>query len=378
LADPRRTLFACSLICNGGNFYFGLDEELKMLKRSIAFSCLCLLVLNLSGSTAALTGDAKKARAAQSDLVAMLPASDGVVTLDVKRFFSDALPKVLASNQPMFEKVVAAMDKMKTRTGIDVRQFDHVAAGVTAKKLAEKKYDIEPVVVARGPLSSAAVLDAAKSRSNDKFRQEKAGTRTIYIFSTSDLADAAAKAPVTGDKDLADKLVGKLSKEIAVAEMDANTIVFGQLDLVRRAALGQSRVSSELTSLLNKRPLSVVNFAAKMPTGMSAFLPLDDDDLGKNVEAIRFVYGSIDMAGDSVSMAVTARTLQPTQAKALLETLEGLQLIGKAFIGGVKGPERQVYARLIDNAKFSAKGNEVAFELQVPQSDIEILVGMLK
>jgi len=347
-----------------------------MIKRIFAFSCLCLLVLNLSGSSAAWPGDLTKARAAQNDLVAMLPASDGVVTLDVKRFFSDALPKVLASNQPMFEKVVAALDKMKARTGIDVRQFDHVAAGVTAKKLAEKKYDIEPVVVARGSLSSAAVLDAAKSRSNDKFRQEKAGARTIYIFTTSDLADTAAKT--SGDKDLADKFVGKLSKEIAVAEMDANTIVFGQLDLVRKAALGQSRVSAELTTLLNKRPLSVVNFAAKMPAGMSSFLPLDDDDLGKNVESIRFLYGSMDMVGDSVSMAVTARTLQTTQAKALLETLEGLQLIGKAFIGGVKGPERQVYARLIDNAKFSAKGNEVAFELQVPQSDIEILVGMLK
>ncbi|MBK9154207.1 MAG: hypothetical protein IPM25_08335 [Chloracidobacterium sp.] len=349
-----------------------------MIKRMVAFSCLCLLVLNLSGSTVALNGDVKKARSASADLVAMLPASDGVVTLDVKRFFSDALPKILASNQPAMDKVVSAIDKMKARTGIDVRQFDHVAAGVTARKLAEKKYDIEPVIVARGPLSSAGVIDAAKATAKDQFREEKAGIRTIYIFEAQDLVDQTAKDPGAKDTDLTDKVLGKLSKEIAVSGMDANTIVFGQLELVRKAVLGQSKVSAELTTLLNKRPLSVVNFAAKMPAGMSAFLPLDDDDLGKNVESIRFLYGSMDMAGDSVAMAITARTLQAAQAKALLETLEGLQLIGKAFIGGVKGPERQVYARLIDNAKFSAKGNEVAFELQVPQSDIEILVGMLK
>lgn len=349
-----------------------------MIKRLLAISCLCLLVLNLSGSLAAEGGDGKKARAAQNDLAMMLPASDGVVTLDVKRFFGDALPKIMASNQPALAKVIAAIDKMKEKTGIDVRQFDRVAAGVTAKKISAKEYDLEPVIIARGQVSSGAVIEAAKATAKGEFREEKAGAKTIYVFSVRDLADQAATDTNKQDKDFTDKLLGRLSKEVAVSEIDANTIVFGQLDLVRNAVAGKSKVSAELTSLLNKKPVSVVNFAAKMPVGMSAFVPLDSDDLGKNIDSIKFIYGNMDMAGDAIALSVNARTLQNAQAKALLETLEGLQLIGKAFIGGVKGPERQVYARLIDNAKFSAKGNEVAFELQVPQSDIEILVGMLK
>lgn len=349
-----------------------------MKDRILAFLCLSLMLLNLSGSLAAGADKRKNANAARNELVSMLPASDGVAVIDVKRFFTVALPKLMASNQPMLDKVIGEIDEMTAKTGIDVRQFDYIAAGITAKKVKAKEYDLEPVVVARGQVNSSALLEAARSNAKGKFREEKAGTRTIYVFSATDLAGKDVNASGSTEKDLGDKLLGKLSKEIAVSEIDANTVVFGHIELVRQALAARSKVSGELVSLLNKRSASVVNFAAKLPAGMSAFLPLDNDELGKNIESIRFVYGGMDMAGDSMSLAVTARTQQSAQASSLLETLEGLQLLGKAFIGGVKGPERQVYARLIDNAKFSAKGNEVAFELQVPQSDIEILVGMLK
>ena len=86
----------------------------------------------------------------------------------------------------------------------------------------------------------------------------------------------------------------------------------------------------------------------------------------------------MDVGVTGASLNLTARTLQNAQAQGLLETLEGLQMLGKAFLGGSKGPDKQVYARLIENAKFTAKGNEVMLDLQVPQSDIDILVGYLK
>jgi hypothetical protein len=53
-------------------------------------------------------------------------------------------------------------------------------------------------------------------------------------------------------------------------------------------------------------------------------------------------------------------------------------MVGKAFLGGSKAADKQVYARLISNAKFAVKANEVKFDLTVPQSDIDVLVGLLK
>ncbi len=347
--------------------------------RILALSCLCVLVLNMAGSAVADV-KSKKAASQANQLAQLLPASDGVVTLDVKRFFSVAMPKLLAANQPMMQKVTNGIDEMKAKTGIDIRDFDYLAAGVTAKQTATKKYDVDPVIIARGQLSSSALIGAAKLAANGKYREEKVGDKTIYLFSPKEIVDKAKQqAPAVGNSDAAKSVADKLSsKEIAVTTLDANTIAFGDIALVRQTIGNRTPVSNELLSLLAKKETSVVNFAGKVPNGMSAFLPLENDELGKNIDSIRLVYGSMDMVADAMTVNMTARTLQNAQATSLLETLEGLQMLGKAFLGGAKGADKQVYARMIENAKFSAKANEVMLDLQVAQSDIDILVGSLK
>ncbi|NOT49264.1 MAG: hypothetical protein HOP17_16165 [Acidobacteria bacterium] len=347
--------------------------------RILALTCLCVLVLNMAGSAVADV-KSRKAVSPANQLALLLPASDGVVTVDVKRFFSVALPKLLTANQPMLDQVTAKIALMKERTGIDIRQFEYLAAGVTAKPISGKEYDIDPVIIARGQISSGSLIGAAKLASNGKYKEEKAGDRTIYIFSAKDLAEQAKQnAPVGKNSGMADKMIDRMSKDVAVTAIDANTIAFGDLELVRQAvSAARTPVSNDLIGLLGKKETSVVNFAAKMPNGMSVFLPLENDELGKNIDAIRYVYGNMDVAAEAATVNITARTLQNAQATALLETLEGLQLIGKAFLGSAKGPDKQVFARMIDNAKFTAKSNEVMLDLSVPQSDIDILVGMLK
>jgi hypothetical protein len=348
-----------------------------MNRRSTALFCLFVLVLNLVGSAA--DGPKRAQTSPANQLAGLLPVSDGIVTLDVKRFFSTALPKLFSANQPMLEKITTKIDLMKDRTGIDIRQFEYLAAGVAARKVAVKDYDIDGVVIARGQVSSASLIGAAKLASNGKYREEKAGAKAVYIFSAKDIAtQAKQRAPVVSNSDMVDKIVDRFSGDIAVSAVDANTIAFGEPGLVKRAVSEKPVGNSELISLLAKKETSVVNFAAKMPNGMSEFLPLENDELGKNIDSIRYVYGNMDMPGDAVALNLTARTLQPAQATALQETLEGLQLLGKAFLGNTSGADKQVYARMIANTKFSSKGNEVMIDLSVPQSDIDVLVGKLK
>jgi len=86
----------------------------------------------------------------------------------------------------------------------------------------------------------------------------------------------------------------------------------------------------------------------------------------------------MDVTDGNAVLQVMARTVKPEQAQSLLETLEGLQMVGKALIGGSKGADKQVYARLIDSVKFARTGNEVNLDLRVSQSDIDVLVGMIK
>jgi hypothetical protein len=348
------------------------------MKNSI-FTAFTLFAMAVNFAAPALAdskqGATKAGRA--GELVALLPASDAVVTMDAGRFLGEALPGLLAGNQTLLGKVNAGLSEVQSKTGIDLRQFDTVAAGINFKKVSEKKFDADPVVVARGQINSGAIISAAKLAANGKYREEKAGTRTIYIFSPKDIA----KQHTAGNpkKQAAiDRTTGMLAKDMAVTAFDANTIVGGSVERVRELIAGRSKVSAELTGYLGRTDGALIDFAAKVPNGMSSLVPLDNDELGKNIDAIRVMYGSMAVTGEMASLNATAKTQQPEQAKGLKETLDGLQMIGKAFLGSSKAADKQVYARMIENAKFTQTGNEVSLLLTVPQSDINVLVGMIK
>ena len=329
-----------------------------MKYRVFAVLVLSVLVLNTFADTRA-----KKSNG--SELVSLLPASDGVAILDARRFFNDALAKLLSSNQPMLAKVTGEIEKFQARSGVDIRQFDSIAIGSNFRKVAEKNYDFDPVFVARGSSSSASIIAAAKQKADGKVREERVGDRVMYVFDEKVNALYPSQGIV-------------VAHEVAIAALDSVTVALGDSARVRQTVEGRTKVSPDITGLLNRVPGAVTSFAAKVPAGMKAFIPLDNDELGKNIDAIQYVYGNADVAGELATVHMTARTLQNAQAKSLHETLEGLQMLGKAFLGNAKGADKQAYARMISNVKFSVRANEVILDLQVPQSDIDILVGKLK
>src|SRR5437868_2895477 len=141
-----------------------------------------LMVFNLAGFALADAKNGKAEKAPVNPLVALLPASDAVVSLDAKRFFLDGLPRILASNQPVLAEITSNLENIKSSLGIDLRQFDQVAIGLAAKRISPTEVDFDPVVIARGNFSTGALVSVAKLASNGTYREEKVGTRTVYIF----------------------------------------------------------------------------------------------------------------------------------------------------------------------------------------------------
>lgn len=346
-----------------------------MKSKLFAIFTLSVFVLNTAGSALADTKARKSANTAV--LVAMLPASDGVVVFDIKRFLDSALPQMLSGNQTMLAEVTKAIDEARAKTGIDVRQFQTLAAGVSAAQVGPKKYDLDSVLIARGQVNSATVLAAAKLAAKGKYREEKIGEKSVYIFEARDVAAVHAPQGTSATAGMIKKALGAFSKDMAVAALDGSTLAFGDVEKVKATVAGTSKVEKELTDLLSKTATPVATFAARVPEGMSAFLPLDNDELGKNIDSIKLLYGSMDVNGTGTNLNATARTLQAEQALSLKETLDGLQMLGKMFLGSAKGADKQVYARLVDNVKFSTKGNEVSMNLAIAQTDIDFLIGLL-
>jgi hypothetical protein len=345
-----------------------------MTRKMLSIVTLFLLLLN--GAGLSLATPRKKAAPAKqtSPLVAKLPASDAVAVVDARRIFDQALPQILGSKQDLLTKINGHISDIQAKTGIDVRKFDHIVIGANIKRGAGKDYDLDPVVLARGTMNAGSIIAAAKLGTNAGYREEKLGERTIYIFTPKSVADKNLPSSTSPGVSAA---IDHMPAEIAVSTLDANTLVFGSPARVRETLEARSTVAPEITSLLSPRAASVFTFAARMPPGVQNLLPMDNDELGKTIESIKFLYGWTDVTAAGASMNVTARTTNGESAQSLYDTIIFLQQLGKGMLGSSKKPENAVYARLIDNAKVTKTGSDVALDLTVAQSDIDILLAAL-
>ncbi len=346
--------------------------------RSIAAAVVAVLLVNTLAFAAVDTRKNKAKKRQSSRLVTLLPASDGVAVFDAKRFLDDALPRVLSANQPMLGEIMAKINEMENRTGIDLRKFDQVAVGVAFKKISAKETDYEPILIAGGDINAGALVAVAKLASKGTYREEKIGERTVYVFALKDVVQKSTKPTTSKVSGMIDDALKGLSKEIAVTSIDANTLAIGTLPRVRETLEGKTHASADLTSLLSQKETAVMSFATRIPGGMEALLPLDNDEIGKNINAIQLMAGSLDVAAAGTNLHVMARTVKADQAQSLSEMLDGLKMLGGALLGGSKRTDQQVYSRMIKNAKIANRANEVTLDLLVPQADIDILVASIK
>lgn len=342
-------------------------------------TAIAVLLLNVVGLAAADTRSSKAKKRQVTRLVSLLPASEGVAVFDSKRFLNDALPKVLSANQPMLREILAKINEMENSTGIDLRKFDQVAVGVAIKQISPTNIDFEPVAIANGDINAGALVAVARLASKGTYREEKIGDKTVYVFSPKDvLQKTTVKTTNSKIANAVDKALKGLTKEVAVTTLDRNTLVIGSLARVRETLDATSGIGADVSSLLSVKETAVMSFALKTPGGLSKILPLDNDELGANIDSIEYLAGSIDVSAIGTSLQVMARTKKPEQAKGLKDTLEGLQIIGGAVFGGSKRPDQKIYGRMIKSAKIDNRGNDVSIEMTVPQADIDSLFAGFK
>jgi hypothetical protein len=336
------------------------------------------MVLGFLGSFIAMGQGEISRTAGSSPLVTMLPASDVVVVGDGKRFFTEA-PKLLAANQKVLGELFGHLDQVQAKTGVDLRKFETFAAGASVTKLEGPGHKIAPVVIARGSVDSAVLIEAAKKAAEGKAKQENVAGRTMYVVSSKDVMELAKKhAPASANSKKVEDKFAHAMDDLAIAAVDSNTVVFGYASRVRETLEAKSKVSDELLSLLAKKPAGIANFAAKVPGGMSSLLPLDNDDLGMMINSVKAVYGAADVANGQAAVSLTAVTEKAEQAEELKGTLEGLKSLGQSVLGVSNGADKKLYARLLSNVKLANVGNELSLDLAIPQGDIDAIVAIIK
>ncbi|MDQ2747240.1 MAG: hypothetical protein M3T96_08280 [Acidobacteriota bacterium] len=350
-----------------------------MKNKIFAALIACAFFLYVGSAASADTNVVKKGQTAA--LAALLPASDGIMTIDMQKVLSETAPQILSGKPQTLAGINAKIDEVKEKTGIDLRQFEQIAVGVSTKQITAKEIDLEPLILARGTYNANALIALAKLASKGKFREEKVGTRSIYIFSGNEIAASAKPGAITQSakrdwfERAIDRMIAGLMKEIAVTSYDGTTLAVGSLARVRDTLNVKTPVNADLLTSINRQPNAVVAFSTNLPLNLSNYINLDNDQFGATLDSIRQASGAMELVNGNTAVSFTAKTGTADQSKNLLETLQGLQMIGKTLLGGSKSADKQVYARMIDNAKITRSQLEVALDLQVPQTDINILIG---
>ena len=341
-----------------------------MNRKILSVVTLLLLIVNAVTVSLADNPPKTKGRKQVDPLVTKLPASDAVAVIDARRFFDEALPRLLASQAGLLGKINGHLAEFQTKTGIDARKFDRMAIGANIKKEAVKDFDVDFVILARGSMNAGSLIAGAKLASNAGYREEKLAGRTVYIFTPKTIADKNASGSAA-------TVAEKVPAELAVTAYDATTLAIGSPSRVRDTLEAKAGVAPEITSLLTQRANPVVAFAARMPEGVRNLLPMDNDELGKNIDSIKYLHGWADIGVGNASMSLTAKTATPENAQGLYDTVGFLQNLGKGLLGNSKKPENAVYAKLIESAKLTKTGADVSLDLTIAQSDIDMLLGLL-
>jgi hypothetical protein len=151
-------------------------------------------------------------------------------------------------------------------------------------------------------------------------------------------------------------------------------LAIGSLARVSESLSKRTFIAPEILALAQRKPNAVLSFAMQLPDGTASFMKLDNDDVGEVLGAVRSIFGSLDVDGANANVSLAAKSANVEGAKKMEGMLSGLQAIGKSFLRGMKGNDKAIFSRMIDNAKIARIENEVSLDLQVPQTDINSLL----
>lgn len=346
------------------------------MKKNLTTSFVALLLLLLvvvpsalgqrrRGTTAAA---AAENQAAASPLNA-LPASDAVMLIDLKRLLNDVAPRIMAGDPAHLAKLNEHIDQFKTQYGLDLRSFERLALGVRFQSPRPGVTTTDLVAVTRGTFNSGALLAAGRIAAKGKYQEEKFRNTTIYVF---DLMQPGKAAP---------NVMGMKVAKLAVAALDANTLVFGEPDGVRSTITGnltRRRFNTELIQMAMRNPNAFISFGANVPASLTQGKDFGNEEINKNITSIRQAYGALGLTDNGVDLTAIARTDRADQAKSLGDTLAAFKQFGAMFIAQLPPDKGKMAQAALDSLTITTAGNETQLKLELAQTVINELMRSLQ
>ncbi|MFV0389947.1 MAG: hypothetical protein ACK5NT_14480 [Pyrinomonadaceae bacterium] len=335
------------------------------------------LFLAVAAFAVFVIGSGYAANAETGDLVKALPASDGVFTADLRKILSESLPTLFRSNPEKLANAKEWIEDVKTKTGIDLSKFDEVVGGFKSKTLENGETEMEPVVLARGTFDNAKLEPAIKVASKGSYKKINYKGKTIYVFSPKAVFEKTTKATTKEDSFLvktAKSIFRSVYEEVAITALSNDVVAMGTLSRVKETIDPGARIDASTLALLDQGTDPVMRFGANLPGGLSSIIKLDSDELGKALDAIKQLKGALSITGEESVLNISAGTDDEQSSKMLFIQLSSVKQVGSILLSGSAGGNKQIYSNIIDNTVIRRNANNVLIDVNVPQSDIDVLL----
>lgn len=325
---------------------------------------LCALAIATLLLTATAFSQTRTRGNAGQDALSFLPASDGVMVIDVRRMLNETLPQVFAGDSAKLAQVNSEIDKFKTETGVDPRSLNRVVLGSRYVYPSPNVTKLETVAIARGTFDVKAIAAAGRAKAQGRYREEKYRGMTIMIFGINDQM----------------RMLGLWNMKVsalAIAVLDTQTLAMGNPERVRAAidaGRAGARANAALVGLATRDANALIGFGGNVTPQLTANLNVGGDAMAADIRSIRQVYGSVASTQSNLSLNLVARTDTPASAKNLSDTVTGLKQLGAVLILRMTGPRKALAESALANLKISATGNEMQIKTEFPASGLALLV----
>lgn len=321
---------------------------------TLAFAVALAAATPAQGQTGRVAG---ATAATEAGVLAWLPPSDAVMSVDVRRLLSDALPRAYNNNPAELARVNGEIDKFRASTGLDARAVERLVIGVSYRQTAAGKTLVETVGIARGNFRNVSFAPANRS-----VREEKYAGKTIRVFSVDEQV----------------KLVGLFKMrltDVALVMLDANTVAIGKLERVRAtidAQAGRARVSPEITALAMRDANAILGMGGNVPASLTQ--NLDMGNISKSIASVRQFYSTFGTTANGFNMLTALRTENAGAAQALSNMFAGLKQIAPFALGQMPAARARPLRSLVENTKVATEGSEVLITLELAQVDVAALI----
>ena len=329
-------------------------------------SQLLALLLMTAMSVSLVSGQTAQTASAINDPLAALPASDGVIFVDVRRIMTELVPRIFANDPAKLAMMMGALNDVSAKTGVNLLSINRVVVGVRFLGPVFPKPEKENIgiaVIVRGDSHANSVIEFLKTITKGKLAQETYSGKVIY-----------SEPPPTAPRKRTERATP------ALAMLDADTIVLGDLPQVRAtidSAAGNGRVESSLVELATRDSNALMGAAVTVPDtlkqSLAASAPKDAMAQGivKFLSSIKQTYSSVGMSATDYNIITGARFESPAQAESVGDILQGLRQQAGSFI-----PDPKIRT-LIDTLQVTTQGDAVQIRADLKNEMVQELITAL-